>query len=424
MTKNIRRTSPWFSFELCGNEDYKMLWDAAHDISFNIAPIVITQKNLDADYQNILESTQDALMRNSLYVKQEPIYNGSFYELNTILHHSISGKWYEKRDPILCGKNNSAEFELSVKFLKIQSYIEILGLPIIDAEDDLLPLDKNSVNADRINQGDIKSFFECQRCFYITKKYPIKFKTYDDDKLINANTNDGVLKDEFDKCRRADRSHPLMISNGIAAVPFSHSNIPLWLNSSYGQGGISYYDKTRNLLLKGVPDEILINDQGKLIVVDFKTSSKSIISMDDESGTNYRRQVSFYSYLLQKNGYPVHAVGYIILNKPHVSKYSFSDIIFNKIPDDEYVFNPYSGDKKYKRILEFKPTVLEIKIDYSWIEETLDQISLCLRLNEPPQGLRNPLTHKRCFICEAYYRRKTYEDGLDKQKQKAKDSAQ
>lgn len=61
-----------------------------------------------------------------------------------------------------------------------------------------------------------------------------------------------------------------------------------------------------------------------------------------------------------------------------MSQYSYEDILFDRFSSDGYVFNPRNDSKTYKRQLEFKTTVLEAVIDYSWIEETLDEISRCL----------------------------------------------
>lgn len=80
------------------------------------------------------------------------IYGGDCYELSTILRHGPSGQMYELRLPIKSNKDEHSEFELSIKHLKIKSYIDILGLPIIDADVSLLPLDLKIETALTISQ--------------------------------------------------------------------------------------------------------------------------------------------------------------------------------------------------------------------------------------------------------------------------------
>lgn len=256
-------------------------------------------------------------------------------------------------------------------------------------------------------------FIECERCFYIAKKFKVR-RDYDDEKFVLSNANNEILKDEFDKCRQAGMPHPLMINNGIAAVPFEHKNMSLWQNSNYGRGGIKFYDDTKNLIFSGVIDDMWQNQQGKFIIVDYKTTSKDIVSMEDDLGSSYRRQISFYAWLFQKNGYPMHTVGYLILDKPDKSKHSYEDVLLKRFPQDEYVFKPHSGTKNYKRQMQFKTTVLEVSIDYSWIEETLNNIALCLSQAVPPKIVKNPRTGRLCFNCETYRKQRSIEDHFNK----------
>lgn len=408
--KKVRQNPPYSPFLFDGryNELYKELSDAIDNFRLSIAPVVISQKDHDSDYQNIIESTQSGLTRSGLYVKQHVIYNGENYELSTVVHHGLSGQWYEKRDLISSDKNDHTQFECSVKFLKNRAYVDFLGLPVVDAESVLQPLDKGAVVPIGITYSDIRLFLDCDRCFYITKKYRLRKGDYDNDRFVLSNASDLVLKDEFDKCRSVGRAHPLMINEGVVAIPFCHKDLSSWQASNYGQGGIKFYDSSRNFVLGGVVDEILQNNCGDLIVLDFKTTSKDTVSMNDELGLLYRRQVSFYSFLLRKNNFPVYSSGYLIFDKP-LSKCSYKEPWLEKPRDNEYYFSPWSESKDYKRQLAFKTTVLEVSIDCSWIEKTLDDIFACLSLQEPPRESKNII----CFNCKAYYERKALEDRFE-----------
>jgi len=410
--KNIRRNCPNLPFLL--NETHKHLEDAIYDVFRNMKPVELTRKNLDIDYENILNTTRDLLAKKSITIRQQVIYDGQGYVLSVVVHHGISDQWIEERFPILAN-NNSLEFELSVKSLKIKSYIDLLGLDTIDIDNYLLPLDALAGSITTISYSDIKSFYDCIDCFYRAKKYRVKNSYPDDDRFALANAYDAVLKDEYDKCREANKVHPIMARAGVSAIPFDYKDIRLWQNSNYGQGGIRFYDASRNFILTGVIDEVLQQQTGKLIVVDFKTTSKEISSINDESVIPYRRQVSFYSYLLQKAGFPVHELGYLIMSKPVRPSYSLRDIMFSKPSSGEHFFDPYSdgiNNNPYKQMLEFKSTLIEVPIDYSWIKDALNMISECLDSNKPP--VKNSRIGKKCFNCSSYYTRKNYEDYLDK----------
>lgn len=411
MSAEFKRNFPCFVFE----EISEPLKNAVYNLSFNIAPIIIGHRDLNADLAIILQSTEDALFQNCLHIIQQVIYDGSSYVLSTLLKHSPSGGQYELRTPISANKNDLEEFELAVKYRKIQDYIEILGLPIIDAEFNSLPLESLET-AIPVSYSDTKSFLECAHCFYINEKFD--FKNNDDkDKFTVSNADDLLLKDEFNKCRRAGTRHPLMIRDDIDAIPFDHQRFPLWQKPDYGRGGIKFYDPERDLILSGAIDDVWQSPQGKLIMVDYKTSSKDFAGTDDDLGITFRRQLSFYAWLFKKNGYPVHDFGYAILNKPRISKYSYEDILFGRYPKNEYVFNPYDKEAKYNRYLEFEPTIKRFDLDYSWIEETLENIANCLRYPEPPK-INISRLGKKCFNCNRYLKRKNIEAHYFKIQQK------
>ncbi len=408
MEKHIRRNLPCFFFELADNPSYNELWEATQRIKTE--PITLTHKDFDADYTNLINTINNELIKNNLFIKQQVVYDLDHYALSFILHHDISGQYYEKRYPIQVN-NDHPEFELSIKFLKIRSYIDVLGLTVTDVVDSL-PLNRSITESITISHNDIKSYFDCKRCFYLVKKCQIK-RDYDNDKFTLSNANDNLLKDEFHQCRQVEKAHPILMSERISAIPFNHKDIPIWQNSHYGQGGIRFHDKSRNFILTGIIDEVLQNQSGQLIVVDFKTTSKDMISIDDALGASYRRQISFYSYLLNKNNFHTSDIGYLILDKPVISTYDYTDVILGKTTSsNEYVFNPFSTIDTYQRKLKFQTTVIKVSIDYSWIEETLDEILQCITSPELP----NIKPGKQCFNCSAYQHRKKIETWFEQKK--------
>src|ERR1700689_3314598 len=83
--------------------------------------------------------------------------------------------------------------------------------------------DPNSSELFRISRTKIDLFLNCPKCFYLDRRlgvgqppgYP-----------FNLNSAvDTLLKKEFDYYRHKQEPHPLLIENGIEAIPFLHSQL-------------------------------------------------------------------------------------------------------------------------------------------------------------------------------------------------------
>ena len=121
---------------------------------------------------------------------------------------------------------------------------------------------------------------------------------------------DTLLKKEFDHARADGRPHRLIEQYGIDAIPYDHPNIDDWRNA---RTGITYGPKDTNIELFGAVDDIWVNPQGKLIVVDYKsTSMRREIDITESAKAPYRRQIEFYQWLLRQNGFDVSDTGYFV----------------------------------------------------------------------------------------------------------------
>src|SRR5690606_4012874 len=120
---------------------------------------------------------------------------------------------------------------------------------------------------------------------------------------------------------------------------------------NYGNGGIKFFDLDKNIIFSGVVDDVWVNQQGEFIVVDYKTTLKDTLSLEDELSAKYFRQISFYTWLFKQNGYSVHSLGYLIIDKPYINNKNSSLLL-------EYYFN--FEILKYKRNLEFDTTIISV----------------------------------------------------------------
>ena len=143
----------------------------------------------------------------------------------------------------------------------------------------------------------------CPRCFYLDRRlgvgqppgYP-----------FNLNSAvDVLLKKEFDYYRQRQEPHPLLIENGIEAIPFLHSQLDEWRDSLHH--GIQFQIPNTNIIVTGGVDDVWINTATQeLIIVDYKATSKlGEVSLDAEWQIGYKRQAEVYQWLFRQNGFSV-----------------------------------------------------------------------------------------------------------------------
>ena len=219
----------------------------------------------------------------------------------------------------------------------------------------------------RLSRSKIELFNECPRCFYL------------DNKLGTARPRgpaftlniavDALLKKEFDVHRADGTKHPLCDKYDIDAVPFDHKDINTWRENFEG---IEYKDPGTGFTISGAIDDLWKGADGKLIVVDYKATSKdgSIDSLDDSSWKDsYARQMGVYQWLLRKNGFDVSPMGYFVYA------------------------NAKSDKKAFDAQLEFDITLVPCEGDTSWIDDVLPKIKQTLDSEDiPPTG-------KACEFC-------------------------
>ncbi len=219
----------------------------------------------------------------------------------------------------------------------------------------------------RLSRSKIELFHECPRCFYL------------DNKLGTARPRgpaftlniavDALLKKEFDVHRADGTKHPLTAHYGIDAIPFKHKSLDTWRENFEG---IEYKDPETGFTISGAVDDIWQNEQGELIVVDYKATSKqgTVATLDDSSWKDsYARQMGVYQWLLRKNGFEVSSTGYFLYA------------------------NAGSDKEAFDAQLEFELTLVPCEGDTSWIDDILPHIKQTLDTDAvPPSG-------KSCEYC-------------------------
>ncbi len=204
----------------------------------------------------------------------------------------------------------------------------------------------------RLSRSKIDLFLECARCFYIDNKLGVARPPGYPFNLNSA--VDELLKKEFDTHRANGTQHPLAAAYGVDAVPFDDPRMDEWRDAL--RRGIQCVHKPTGLTVRGGVDDVWVDKDGKLIIVDYKATSKNgkIESLDEEWHRGYKRQLEIYQWLFRQNGFKVSDTGY-------------------------WVYANASKDRKaFDAKLEFEVTLVPYTGSTDWVEGALLDLKACL----------------------------------------------
>lgn len=226
--------------------------------------------------------------------------------------------------------------------------------------------DPKSKESFKLSRSKIDLFLECPRCFYLDRRLgvgrPAGFP-------FNLNKAvDTLLKKEFDIHRAKQTIHPLVKAYGLKATPFAHEKIAEWRDNF---SGVRFLHPPTNLLIFGAVDDIWLDENGELLVVDYKATSKTEeVSLDAEWQDGYKRQMEIYQWLLRRNDFKVSDIGYFVYVNGKTDREAFDAKL-----DFDVKIIPYTGSDK-------------------WVEETIFKAYQCLLEEEIP------LSNNNCDYCQ------------------------
>lgn len=211
----------------------------------------------------------------------------------------------------------------------------------------------------KVSRSKIELFTQCPRCFWLDARLKIKRPSSPPFRINSA--IDELFKKEFDVHRANGTPHPIMSDNQIKAVPYSHADLDKWRHNFTG---VQYLEPKSNLLVTGAVDDIWVDDEGNLIVVDYKATAKaSEVNIDSDWQMSYKRQMEVYQWLLRANGFKVNDTGYFVYTNARLDLDGFDDH------------------------LEFHTKLIAYTGDDSWVEPTLLKMKACLENDAmPPVG--------------------------------------
>ena len=211
-----------------------------------------------------------------------------------------------------------------------------------------------------LSRSKIDLFLECARCFYIDNKLGVaRPPGYP----VNLNSAvDALLKKEFDIHRAAGTRHPLAEAYGLDAVPLAHARMDEWRDAL--KRGVRYIHPQTGFTVRGGVDDVWVGKDGKLIVIDYKATSKDkkIESLDEEWHRGYKRQLEIYQWLLRQNGFEVSDTGYWVYANATKDREAFDARL-----DFELTLVPHTGST-------------------DWVEGTLLELKVCLDSDKLPNA--------------------------------------
>lgn len=222
-----------------------------------------------------------------------------------------------------------------------------------------LPYRPGQAEAYKLSRSKIELFTQCARCFWLDARLKIgrpSSPPFNINKAI-----DELFKKEFDAYRSKGEPHPIMIDNKIKAIPFAHKDLDVW---RFNFKGVATLHQPTNLHIFGAIDDVWVNEDGELIVVDYKATAKqSDVSIDSDWQISYKRQMEVYQWLLRQNDFKVSDTGYFVYTNARFDLDGFNDRV------------------------EFKTKLIPYTGNDSWIEPTLEKMKACLESDDmPPVG--------------------------------------
>lgn len=222
----------------------------------------------------------------------------------------------------------------------------------------------------KLSRSKLELFSQCPRCFWLDTRLKISRPSTPPFKINSL--IDELYKREFDELRAKGQPHPIMIKYKLKAIPFAHPDLDSWRNTFVG---VKALHQSTNLLIYGAVDDVWVNDDGEIMVVDYKATAKnSEVNLDADWQKSYKRQLEIYQWLFIKNGFKVSPVGYFVYTNADHSKKTFEDS------------------------LDFKTKLISHEGDTKWVDDLILDAKTCLEGDIPSVG--NSIMGGPCEHCQ------------------------
>ncbi|MBI2639947.1 MAG: PD-(D/E)XK nuclease family protein [Candidatus Sungbacteria bacterium] len=170
-----------------------------------------------------------------------------------------------------------------------------------------------------VSPSQIGMLLECPRCLWLYFREGLKRPSGIFPSLPGG--FDRLFKTYFDGYREKEELPPELRGLGKETLYTDRAFLDVWRNN---WKGISYVFTELDLTLKGAIDDLLINEKGEFVPIDFKTRG---YPLKEDTAAHYQTQLDLYALLFEKNGYPVAGYGYLLFFWPKEYAQSSADFV-------------------------------------------------------------------------------------------------
>ena len=160
----------------------------------------------------------------------------------------------------------------------------------------------------RLSPSTLNLFLECPRCFWLQFNKEIQRPRGIFPSLPGG--MDRVIKEYYNGYRKMKRLPPELEGKVEGLLFPEEALLEEWRD---WRKGLSYEDKTLDVVLRGALDECLVKDEF-YIPLDYKTKGSAPNQQDSEK--YYQNQLDCYCLLLELNKRPTCSLGYLVYYYP------------------------------------------------------------------------------------------------------------
>jgi hypothetical protein len=196
---------------------------------------------------------------------------------------------------------------------------------------------RSSFARQQISRSKLDLFLECPRCFYedLVRRNP---RPSGPSFTLNIAV-DELFKREFDVYRARREPHPLFATVDLDAVPLADPRMDAWRTNFTG---VRWLDEETGWTLCGAVDDVWLGADGRVMVADYKATSKAEDPSTESLYPSYRRQMDIYQFLLAQQGLEVSDRAWFVYANGLKTENGFNDVLRFRT-----TLVPYDGDRSW-----------------------------------------------------------------------------
>jgi hypothetical protein len=196
---------------------------------------------------------------------------------------------------------------------------------------------RSSFDRQQLSRSKLDLYLECPRCFFedVVRRNP---RPSGPSFTLNIAV-DELFKREFDGYRATQQPHPLFATVDLDAVPLLDPRMDAWRTNFTG---VRWLDAATGWTLCGAVDDVWLRADGRVMVADYKATSKAGEITTESLYPGYRRQMDIYQFLLAQQGLTVSDRAWFVYANGLKTEDGFNDVLRFRT-----TLVPYDGDRSW-----------------------------------------------------------------------------